>query len=128
TGAILAVHVAGSLAPMASLRTLADGHRIALVADGAHALGAAAGRVIAGSRGDVEAFSLGATKQLAAGEGGCLTIRDPERVQAARRWALQGHAPGSMDVIGPGMHMRLAELTAALALRQLAGLETQLLR
>lgn len=128
TGAILAVHLAGSLAPMARLAPLAAGHGIALVADGAHALGATAGDVMAGSLGDVEAFSLGATKQVAAGEGGCLTVRDPARTPAVRRWALQGHEPGEMDAVGPGMNLRLAELTAALAIRQLAGLDGQLTR
>lgn len=126
TGAILAVHLTGVLAPMTELRAIADRHGLALVADGAHALGARSGSTSAGSLGDIEVFSIGATKQVAAGEGGCLTIRDPARAPAARRWALQGHEPGSMDATGPGMNLRLAELTAALALRQLDGLAEQL--
>jgi dTDP-4-amino-4,6-dideoxygalactose transaminase len=96
TGAILAVHLTGVLAPMPALRAIADRHALALIADGAHALGAASGAVCAGSLGDGEAFSIGATKQVAAGEGGCLTLRDPADVPRARIWALQGHAPGSM--------------------------------
>ena len=128
TGAILAVHLAGILAPMKELRRIADNHGVALVADGAHALGAQTDEISAGSLGDIEAFSIGATKQVAAGEGGCLTIGDPERVAAARRWALQGHEQGSMDVLGTGMNLRLSELTAALALRQLERLESQLRR
>jgi dTDP-4-amino-4,6-dideoxygalactose transaminase len=126
TGAILAVHMGGSLAPMEALRAIADRHGIALVGDAAHALGARSGSICAGSLGDIEAFSIGATKQIAAGEGGCITVRDPERVPAARKWALQGHEPGSMDAVGPGMNLRLSELTAALALRQLETLEAQL--
>lgn len=126
TGAILAVHMAGSLAPMARLRALADRHGIALIADAAHALGARDGPITAGLLGDLEVGSVGATKQLAAGEGGYLTVRDEQRVAEVRRWALQGHVPGSMDAIGPGMNLRLSELTAALALRQLDGLDAQL--
>lgn len=126
TGAILAVHLTGVLAPMTELRAIADRHALSLIADGAHALGARAGSVSAGSLGDIEVFSIGATKQVAAGEGGCMTIRDPAGVPAARRWARQGHEPGSMDAVGPGMNLRLAELTAALALRQLDGLAEQL--
>jgi dTDP-4-amino-4,6-dideoxygalactose transaminase len=128
TGAILAVHVAGSLAPMHELRDIADRAGIALLADGAHGLGARSGDVLAGTLGDIEVFSVGATKQLAAGEGGCLTIRDPGRVPLARRWANQGHDPGSMDAVGPGMNLRLSELTAALALRQLEHFDRQLRR
>ncbi len=120
TGAILAVHLAGSLAPMAQLRAIADRFGLALVADWcACPRRQRSGSISAGSLGDIEAFSLGATKQVAAGEGGCLTVRDPTLVEAARRWALQGHEPGSMDAVGSGMNLRLSELAAALALRQL---------
>jgi dTDP-4-amino-4,6-dideoxygalactose transaminase len=126
TGAILAVHLTGVMAPMAELRAIADRHGLALVADSAHALGAQSGPISAGSLGDIEAFSIGATKQVAAGEGGCLTVRDPARVPAVRRWALQGHDPGSMDAVGPGMNLRLSELAAALAVRQLETLGAQL--
>ncbi|MFL5679373.1 MAG: DegT/DnrJ/EryC1/StrS family aminotransferase [Chloroflexota bacterium] len=128
TGAILAVHLTGTLAPMSRLRDIADGAGVALIADAAHALGARTGDVAAGTLGDVEVFSIGATKQVAAGEGGCLTIRDPALLPAARRWALQGHEPGAMDAVTGGMNLRLSELTAALALRQLDGLEEQLAR
>jgi dTDP-4-amino-4,6-dideoxygalactose transaminase len=128
TGAILAVHIAGALAPMAALRELADRHRIVLLADAAHALGARAGAFAAGSLGDAEVFSIGATKQVAAGEGGFVTIRDAAALPVFRRWALQGHAPAAMDAVGSGMNLRLAELTAALALRQLDGLDAQLRR
>jgi dTDP-4-amino-4,6-dideoxygalactose transaminase len=126
TGAIVAVHLAGTLAPMATLRSIADKHEIGLVADAAHAVGARSGGISAGSLGDIEVFSIGATKQLAAGEGGCLTVRDRSRVADVRRWALQGHEPGSIDATGNGMNLRLSELTAALALHQLGSLAEQL--
>jgi perosamine synthetase len=128
TGAILAVHLAGVLAPMQALRSIADRFEVALIADGAHALGARTGSIQPGSLGDIEVFSIGATKQVAAGEGGCLTLRNPADVSRARTWALQGHLPGSMDVVATGMNLRVAELTAALALRQLDGLADQLER
>ena len=128
TVAILPVHLTGVLAPMAALRDLADRQGIALLADAAHAIGARSDGIVAGSLGDVEVFSIGATKQVAAGEGGFLTVKDHGRVAEARRFALQGHEPGSMDAAGPGLNMRLGELTAALALRQLEHLELQLAR
>jgi len=128
TAAVVAVHVAGTMAPMAALRAVTERAGIALVADGAHAVGAHDGTFPAGSIGDFEVFSIGATKQVAAGEGGYVAVGNPQQVPALRQWALQGHEPGSMDVIGPGMNLRLAELTAALALRQLDGLDAQLAR
>lgn len=128
TVAILPVHLTGVLAPMRALRALADRNGVALLADAAHAVGARSGDVAAGSQGDLEVFSIGATKQVAAGEGGFLTVRDPARVAEVRRFALQGHEPGAMDAVGPGMNLRLGELTAALALRHLKNLEVQLER
>ena len=126
TGAILAVHLTGALASMERLRSIADDHGLALVVDAAHAIGARVGEPDSRVFGDIEVVSLGATKQVAAGEGGGLAIRDPKIVPVARRWALQGHEPGSMDAIGSGMNLRLSELTGALALRQLDGLSAQL--
>lgn len=128
TVAIVAVHLAGSLADMARLRAIADRLGIALVADGAHGLGATRDGIVAGSVGDIEVFSIGATKQLAAGEGGFLTLRSERLEGAARRWGRQGRMPGDMNPQGAGMNLRLDELTAALALRQLDGYETQLRR
>jgi dTDP-4-amino-4,6-dideoxygalactose transaminase len=128
TGAILAVHLTGALAPMGALRELADRRGIVIVADAAHALGTRPRDGAGDWNGDVGVFSIGATKQVAAGEGGALSIRDATHVQVFRRWAAQGHQPSAMDAVGPGMNLRLAELTAALALRQLDGLESQIVR
>jgi perosamine synthetase len=128
TGAILAVHLTGTIAPMERLRAIADRAAVALVADAAHAFGARRGQTNAGSLGDVEVFSIGATKQVAAGEGGLMSIRDGDLLDSARRFALQGHEPGSMDALGLGLNLRMQEITAALALRQLAGYDQQLAR
>jgi dTDP-4-amino-4,6-dideoxygalactose transaminase len=128
TAAILAVHLAGSVAPMDALRAVADRHGLALIGDAAHAFGARGDGFAAGSLGDVEVFSIGATKQISAGEGGFLTVRTTEREAAARHWALQGRDKGAMDATGPGMNLRLSELTAALAIRILDDYPSQLAR
>jgi perosamine synthetase len=126
TVAILAVHLAGTLAPMRDLRDVADRHGVALVGDAAHAFGASSGDIAAGTLGDYEVFSIGATKQVAAGEGGLVTVRDPANVSRMRLWAGQGHAPGEMDAKVLAMNLRLQEMSAALALRQLADYGAQL--
>lgn len=127
TGAILAVHLSGTLASMADLRVIADRQELVLVADAAHALGAERAGA-PGALADAEVYSVGATKQVAAGEGGAIALRDPAHEAAFRRWALQGHEPGAMDALGPGMNLRLAELSAALAIHQLDGLQAQMAR
>ena len=128
TGAILAVHLTGAHAPTEALRVLADRQGAALVTDAAHALGSAAPARNADWLGDAGVTSIGATKQVAAGEGGAIAVRDPATVQAFRHWARQGHEPGEMDATSNGMNLRLSELTAALALHQLDGLAAQVER
>jgi dTDP-4-amino-4,6-dideoxygalactose transaminase len=128
TAAILPVHIAGSPADMESLRQIADRAGVPIIADAAHAVGSRTARGPVGRDGDAEVFSIGATKQLVAGEGGVVVLRDAARAGLVRRFALQGHVPGSMDPLGPGLNLRLPELSAALALRGLPGLEGQLQR
>lgn len=128
TVAILPVHMTGAPADMDSLREVAERAGVALIADAAHAVGAHTPRGPVGRDGDAEVFSIGATKQLAAGEGGIVVLRDAAHAESVRRFALQGHLPGAMDPIGPGLNLRLPELSAALALRGLPGLESQLRR
>jgi dTDP-4-amino-4,6-dideoxygalactose transaminase len=129
TSAILAVHLAGAPAPMDALSALAVRLSVPLVADAAHAVGARlSGDRPVGATGVAQVFSIGATKQLAAGEGGLIALNDPELARRVRLFCGQGHLPGAMDALGPGMSMRLPEISAALALRQLSGLGVQLER
>ncbi len=128
TAAILPVHMTGAPADMEALRWVADRAGVPLIADAAHAVGSRTSRGPVGRDGDAEVFSIGATKQLVAGEGGIVVLRDAARAAALRRFALQGHLPGELDALGPGLNLRLPELSAALALRGLPGLEGQLRR
>ena len=128
TGAIVAVHIAGDPAPMAALARVAGRAGVPLIADAAHAIGARTATGPVGRDGDAEVFSIGATKQVGAGEGGVVTLKSPERADGLRRFARQGHEQGSLDATGGGMNLRLAELTAALANRLIVGLENQLRR
>ncbi len=127
TAAVLAVHITGAPAPMDDLRAALAGRDVALLADAAHALGAAhAGGRPVGSLGDAEVFSVGATKPVAAGEGGVIVTSSSPLADRISRFAHQGHDPGSMDATSLGMNLRMPELSAALALRQLPGLAAQL--
>ena len=90
---------------------LADRNGLALIADAAHAIGARDGEYATGSMGDAEVVSIGATKQVAAGEGGAVTVRDPDKVSGMRRFKLPRSAsrrdgrPGSGDEPAPrGAH------------------------
>jgi dTDP-4-amino-4,6-dideoxygalactose transaminase len=83
TKAIFAVHYAGFPADMATLAHIADTHGLLLVEDAAQALGSTYRGQLAGSLGDMAAFSFHETKNIISGEGGALTINRPELVERA---------------------------------------------
>lgn len=83
TKAIFAVHYAGFPAEMDALAAIADKHGLLLVEDAAQALGSTYKGRLAGSLGDMAAFSFHATKNVVSGEGGALTINRPDLVERA---------------------------------------------
>lgn len=114
---ILPVHLYGLPADMASLCSIAAQHGLLVVEDAAQALGATIGERPAGSFG-VGCFSLYATKNLAAGEGGVITTSDDELADCLRSLRNQGMTrPYEYERIG--YNYRLTELQAAVALGQL---------
>jgi dTDP-4-amino-4,6-dideoxygalactose transaminase len=140
TKAVVVMHYGGNLCQMTELAELCRDRGLALIEDACHAVGTRyedAGQrpphgVMAGSIGDVSAFSFFANKNMAAGEGGMvITNRDDiaERVRLMRSHGMssltwdrhQGHA-SSYDVVANGYNYRLDELHAALGRAQLAKL------
>jgi dTDP-4-amino-4,6-dideoxygalactose transaminase len=120
TKAIVPVHLAGQPCDLDAVRALG----LPVVEDAAHAVESAyRGRKI-GALSEATCFSLYATKNLAAGEGGLISTND-EGV-AARiddlRVMRRGH--GSLyDIVVPGYKANLPDVLAAIALRQLDKLE-----
>jgi dTDP-4-amino-4,6-dideoxygalactose transaminase len=74
TRAIFAVHYAGFPADMDALAAIAREHNLVLVEDAAQALGSRHKGRLAGSLGDLGAFSFHETKNIISGEGGALTV------------------------------------------------------
>jgi len=131
TRAIMPVHYAGHPCDLAALEAICAEHELKLVEDAAHATETrlADGRKV-GSVGDITCFSFYANKNLAAGEGGMLTLRD--EALAARITSLRLHGltrdswkryekkgPGGYDVLEPGYKLNLSDLHAGVALGQL---------
>jgi dTDP-4-amino-4,6-dideoxygalactose transaminase len=71
-----------------------------------------------GARGTCEIFSFHATKALAIGEGGALLTRDGDLAERARRISNFGFDDTGVAEL-PGFNGKLAEIPAALGLRQL---------
>jgi dTDP-4-amino-4,6-dideoxygalactose transaminase len=121
TKAILPVDLAGQPSDLDPLLALG----LPVVEDAAHAIEAEyRGRAI-GSIATATCFSLYATKNVAAGEGGVLTTDDDELAEAVRELRLTRRGDGSLyDVRVAGFKANLSDVLAAIALCQLDKLES----
>ena len=134
TKAVMPVHQVGLPADMDAFFALADEHDLIVVEDAACAIGATyKGRPI-GSMGPMACFSLHPRKVITTGEGGMITLNDPEL--AARLRQLRQHAMnlsdlarhGAQDVVFEGypergFNVRMTDMQAALGLCQLEDLD-----
>lgn len=120
TKAILPVHLAGQPADLDPLLALG----LPVVEDAAHAFESRyRGRKI-GSVSDAAAFSLYATKNVAAGEGGLVATSRDDVAEAVRAMRLtrRGEA-GRYDQVSAGFKANLPDVLAAVGLVQLDKLE-----
>ncbi|NDE15372.1 dTDP-4-amino-4,6-dideoxygalactose transaminase [bacterium] len=83
TKAIMPVHYAGFSCDMDRLMEFAERHKLLVIEDAAHAIGAKRGGRPLGSWGQMAAFSFHETKNISCGEGGALAINDPALVERA---------------------------------------------
>src|SRR5215210_369143 len=120
TKAILPVHLGGQPCDLEPLWTLGP----PVIEDAAHAFESAyRGRKIGGLS-DVTCFSLYATKNVAAGEGGLLATNREDVAQAIGELRLMRRGDGSLyDISVPGYKANLSDVLAAIALVQLDKLE-----
>ncbi len=83
TVALLPVHYGGLACDMDGLLALARQHRLRVVEDAAHALGARLSGRPLGTLGDAGCFSFHETKNITCGEGGALALQDEELIRNA---------------------------------------------
>jgi perosamine synthetase len=90
TKAIIGVDYAGQPCDWDRLREIADRHKLRLVADGCHALGAEyKGRKV-GSLADMTVFSFHPVKHITTGEGGMITTDNAELTERMRLFRNHG--------------------------------------
>lgn len=124
TKALLPVHLYGQCVDMAPLEALAAEHGLALVEDCAQAHGARHHGRIAGSMGDIAAFSFYPTKVLGAyGDGGAVVTNSDEADAALRRLRYYGMEKTYYVVQTPGHNSRLDEVQAEILRRKLTRLD-----
>jgi perosamine synthetase len=121
TKAIMPVHLYGHPAEMATICAIAERHGLAIVEDAAQAVGAwCHGRPI-GSFGTA-CFSLYATKNIMAGEGGVITTDDADVADRLR--LLRSHGSRVRYTHESlGYNFRMTDIQAAIGLAQLAKLD-----
>lgn len=143
TRAIMPVHYGGQACNLAAIYELAARHDLAVVEDAAHAvateyfgrrIGAAFDDRWPRPRGRATAFSFYATKNLATGDGGMLTVDDAQLADRCRRLALHGmnrdawqrySSSGSWyyEVLEPGYKQNMTDIQAAIGIHQLRRLD-----
>jgi len=129
TKAIIAVDYCGQPCDYDALRSIADRHHLALVADACHALGGRyKGRPV-GSLADLSIFSFHPTKNITSGEGGMVSTNDlnaARRMQSFRNHGLtkdshERSQAGSWlyEMVDLGYNYRITDLQCALGISQL---------
>lgn len=124
TKAILPVHLFGQCVDMRQIRAIADRHGLAIVEDCAQAHGARQNGQLAGTFGDVAAYSFYPTKVLGAyGDGGAVLAKSPEHEKVLRQIRYYGMEQAYYVVRTPGHNSRLDAVQAAILTTKLARLD-----
>ena len=123
------VHYGGYPCDMDEINAIAERHRLKVIEDAAHALGASyRGRPV-GSLGGFAIFSFQAIKQLTTGDGGMLVCREADAHQTAcrRRWfgidrvnrKPSPFGQPEWDIVELGYKYHMNDIAAAMGLAQL---------
>ena len=133
TRAVLIVHFAGHPCDMDAICELCKEHKLKLIEDVAHAIGAEYKNQKCGTFGDIACFSFFSNKNLSVGEGGMIVTRHKNIYDDAK--LLRSHGMTSLtvdryegrtisyDVIEPGFNYRIDEIRSALGIVQLSKLK-----
>jgi dTDP-4-amino-4,6-dideoxygalactose transaminase len=130
TRALLPVHFAGRACDMDALGALARERRLTVLCDAAHAIETTWLGRKSGTLGGISAYSFYANKNITTAEGGMAVTDDPALAERLRILSLHGvsadawkrfraDGPAHVQVVEPGFKYNMADVQAALGLRQL---------
>jgi UDP-4-amino-4,6-dideoxy-N-acetyl-beta-L-altrosamine transaminase len=133
---VIPVHYAGRVIDLTHIAEVSGTHGAFVVEDACHALGSTGAQGPVGSCrvSDMACFSFHPVKTLTTGEGGAITLNDPERAARLRRLRSHGverdperfvgemRGPWVYEMQELGYNYRLPDLNCALGLSQLARL------
>lgn len=120
TKVIMPIHLYGLLSDMPQIQALANDAKITILEDACQAHGATLNGQKAGSFGDLSAFSLYATKNIMAGEGGVLTSNNESLIENVKSFRHHGQSlVAQYNYTGFGYNYRMTDIHAAIGLSQL---------
>jgi perosamine synthetase len=129
TRAIMAVHLYGAPADLASLTELAEEHELSLIEDAAEAHGAAYQDRPVGAIGTIGTFSFYGNKIITTGEGGMIVTNNALLAERSLLFRGQGQAfDRTYWHLVIGYNYRMTNLEAAIGLAQLESLSERLER
>lgn len=123
TKAIMLVHYAGMVCDMDEFNRISREFNIPIIEDAAHALGARYDGKPIGSNADYTVFSLQAIKHMTTVDGGFLSLKNTEEINAARklRWfGLDKKVPRlENDITVPGYKYHMNNVNATVGIVQM---------
>ena len=134
TRAIIPVHFTGQPCDMNDVFNIAEEYKLAVIEDGAHALGASyRGRKV-GSMSDMTTFSFHPVKHITTGEGGAITTNSERLYRKLLLFRTHGITRDNNELLnneGPwyyeqqylGYNYRITDIQAALGISQLSKLD-----
>lgn len=128
TKAIVAVHFSGHPVEMNTIWKIAKKHKLKVIEDGAHGLGAKYhGKKIGGLKSDFTISSFHPVKSITTGEGGVVFTNDKksyELIKMLRSHGMNFDKDGFLKVESFGYNYRMNELEAALGISQLKRIDS----
>jgi perosamine synthetase len=121
TKAIMVVHLYGLPADMNLINQIASRRNLLVIEDAAQAHMAEISGQRVGTFGDAAAFSFYPTKNMTAGEGGMVVLRDTSAAKQARLLRNQGMAVRYQNEI-VGFNLRMTDIHASIGIEQLKNL------
>ena len=129
TRAIVVMHYAGFACDMPAIMRIAEKHKLAVIEDAAHAIGASLDGKALGTWGDVGCYSFFGNKNMTTAEGGMVVTNDDQLAEKVRilrshgmttlTWdRFKGHA-STYDVVALGYNYRIDEIRSAIGREQL---------
>ncbi|MFH1547375.1 MAG: DegT/DnrJ/EryC1/StrS family aminotransferase [bacterium] len=120
TKAIIPVDLYGQPYDYEAVKKIADKHGLKILEDACQAIGAIRNGKVTGQLGEVAAFSLYATKNIATGEGGMITTDDEEIVESVKLYRHHGQSEKQRyEYIEIGHNYRMTDVLAAIGVEQM---------